>query len=468
MILPIGHEDGTVGRPPLVTFGIVALCLLAHLWVVAGGDAERELERRWREAVEFALEHPELTPPEGLLPDELGAGVADARRERGVTATAGDQRRLDELAAAWREARSRHPIFRHGLVPAAPRPDTLLTHLFLHGGWLHLLGNLLILYLSAPFLEEAWGRGRFALFYLAAGLAAGGLYALQHRHLEVPLIGASGAVAGVLGAFLLLRGRSRIRFAVFLGFVGTFTAPAWVMLPLWFLGELLDAMAGDIAGSGGGGVAYWAHVWGFLFGMAWAGLQQKLRPVAPRPTVRRERADPRLAEAQRLLDRGLYPHAWELLAAAAKAPGAGEAALAAWWRLAVHLGRQHEALAAARDLLRRLAREGRWQEGVPLLAEVVEHLEQVQHIDGSGAPGGAAHGAPAGNPTVEGARVPELAALELRLAESAAAPAPAVARDLVSRALGRELGPGLRVRAERLRDRLDAVGPGAADPTPAG
>src|SRR5688572_8325216 len=315
MILPIGHEDGVVLRAPRVTLGIAALCVMAHLWVASRADADRELERSWSAAVEFALAHPELSRPEGLVP-ELGPLAADARDPRRLATAAADQRRLDELVARWREARARHPLFRHGLVPAAPRPHALLAHLFLHAGWLHLLGNLLILYLSAPFLEEAWGARRFAAFYLAAGLVAGGLYALQHRELDVPLVGASGAVAGVLGAFLLLRGRSRIRFAVVLGFVGTFTAPAWVMLPLWFLFELFDALAGDVAAAGAGGVAYWAHVWGFVFGVVFALVAQRVRPVAKEllpqpPPVRR---DPRLVEARKLLDRGIYPPAWTLLA----------------------------------------------------------------------------------------------------------------------------------------------------------
>ncbi len=132
----------------------------------------------------------------------------------------------------------------------------VFTSMFLHAGWLHLLANMLVLYLAGPFLEEAWGRKLYAGFYVAAGLFAGGMYALLERQLQAPLIGASGAVAGVLGAFLLLRGKSRIRFAVIFGLIGTFTAPAWIMLPLWFVGELLDALAGDVAAAGAGGVAY--------------------------------------------------------------------------------------------------------------------------------------------------------------------------------------------------------------------
>jgi membrane associated rhomboid family serine protease len=434
MILPIGHEDGTVARVPVVTLGVAALCVLAHLLVLGQGDVERRIQERWQEAVEYALAHPELETDPALVPDELVPDeLATALQASGAVDPApGSQQRLDELTAQWRAALHQHPLWRHGLVPAQPRALALLTHQFLHGGWLHLLGNLLVLYLTGPFLEDAWGRLRFAAFYLLSGVVAGGLYALGERGLDAPLVGASGAVAGVLGAFLLLRGRSRLRFAVFLGFVGTFSAPAWVMLPLWFLFQLLDALAGDVVGDGGGGVAYWAHVWGFLFGLAAAAAMQRWRPVpthAAAGATPPGRRDPRLAEARRLLDRGLYPRAWELLAGAAQRPSADVEALAAWWGLAVHLGRQREAVAAGRELLRRLAQAERWDEAFAHLATLGATLDP-----------------------------PELSALELRFAEAASAHRADAARELVASLLARELAPPLRTRAERLRDRLSGAG----------
>jgi membrane associated rhomboid family serine protease len=434
MILPIGHEDGAVARVPVVTLAIAVLCVLAHLLVARDAGAERLLEERWREAAEYALAHPELEADPALLP----AGLEEALGEAAPTAAAGErasQRRLDELTRRWREALRSHPLWRHGLVPAQPRPHALITHLFLHGGWLHLLGNLLILYLAGPFLEDAWGYLRFAGFYLLAGVFAGGLYALQHRTLDGPLIGASGAVAGVLGAFLLLRGRSRLRFAVFLGFIATFTAPAWLMLPLWFVFELFDALAGDVTGTGGGGVAYWAHVWGFLFGLAAAAVMQRLWPVAQVATASApRRSDPRLAEARRLLDRGLYPRAWELLAAAAQGPTADDDTLQSWWALAVHLGRQRDALAAGQELLRRLVQARRWE-------EAAHHLDQL-------------------GPALRGPA--ERATFELRLAEAAHAERPELALELTAAARERELPPPLRERADRLAQRLAGASQTAA------
>jgi membrane associated rhomboid family serine protease len=259
MILPIGHEDGAVARAPRVTLGIVALCVLAHLWVVGHGDADRELERSWEEAVGFALEHPELSPPPGLVPEELVPVVAEARREGRGEPAPEHQRRLDELAARWQAARRAHPLFRHGLVPADPRPHALLAHLFLHAGWLHLLGNMLILWLSAPFLEEAWGRRRFTVFYLAAGLVAGTLYALQHRELDVPLIGASGAVAGIVAAYLMLHPWAHVTVLVF-GLM-TIRIHAYWLLGAWIAWQVANVLLMTASE-----VSYWSHLGGLIAG----------------------------------------------------------------------------------------------------------------------------------------------------------------------------------------------------------
>lgn len=357
MIIPIGHEGGTVRRVPWVTLGLIAVCFVVQLAMSLQGEAERRLEQSRSAVLDYAIEHPYLRVDAALLSADELAQLRDGDLPP-PGQLAAEQLQLDVLTAAWRADLHRHPLWRGGLVPAEPTLFGLVAHMFLHAGWLHLIGNMLIFYLAGPFLEEAWGARLYAAFYLTAGVVAGGMYALIERGLHAPLVGASGAVAGVLGAFLLLRGRTRIRFAVILGFVGTFTAPAWVMLPLWFLFELFDALAGDVAAAGAS-VAYWAHVWGFVFGVAFAMVVQRVRPVAkellppPSPAARR---DPRLAEARRLLDRGIYPPAWTLLAEASARPSPDPEALDTFWSLAVHLGREEEALAAAPALRRRHGR----------------------------------------------------------------------------------------------------------------
>jgi len=444
VIIPIGHEDATVRRVPWVTLGLVLACFTVHAATRMGGDAERRLEESYGVAVTYAIEHPYLEVDPTLVSAEE---LAQLGRERDVTGDpAAEQARLDELTATWRADLQRHPLWRGGLVPAHPRFTALLTHMFLHGGWLHLIANMIFLYMAGPFLEDAWGGKLFLAFYLAAGAFAGGMYALFERHLDAPLVGASGAVAGLLGAFLLVRGRSRIRFAVILGFIGTFTAPAWIMLPLWFVGELLDALAGDVAAAGGGGVAYWAHVWGFVFGVAFAIAMQKRRPVAADPAIAASRRDPRVAEARKLLDRGLYPRAWTLLAEAAARPNPDPEALATFWGLAAHLGREDEALPAARELLRKRMRDGEWEEGVELLEQLAPRL--------------------AGDA--------ELPALQLRAAEGVLADEPATAARLVAAARGsggpeaRELPPGLQAKAARIAARIaGGAAPAPTAPPPA-
>jgi membrane associated rhomboid family serine protease len=141
-----------------------------------------------------------------------------------------------------------------------------ITSMFLHGGWLHLIGNMWFLWIFGDNIEDTLGHFRFAAFYLLCGLAAG----LTHYYLAplspVPTIGASGAIAGVLGAYLVRFPSARVVTLVPLGFFLQMTElPAWLMLGLWFL---VQAISGFVTlGATGGGVAWWAHVGGFLAGI---------------------------------------------------------------------------------------------------------------------------------------------------------------------------------------------------------
>lgn len=163
---------------------------------------------------------------------------------------------------------------RWGLIPAKPSPVTAATHMFMHGGWVHLIGNMFMLFLVGPPIEDRWGRPLFAGFYALAGLISGGFYVLMTPGSPVPLVGASGAVAAVMGACLVRFLHSNIRFlyVFYLGFrliKGTFWAPAWVMLPLWLASELFMAVLTDFTDVSSG-IAYWAHVGGFAFGALFA------------------------------------------------------------------------------------------------------------------------------------------------------------------------------------------------------
>jgi membrane associated rhomboid family serine protease len=148
---------------------------------------------------------------------------------------------------------------------------TLISSMFLHAGLLHVAGNMLFLWVFGNNIEDSMGRGRFVLFYLLAGIAAVYGQALLDTVSTVPTIGASGAVAGVLGAYALLHPRARVLTIIFVVFFFTFVEiPALVLLGLWFVLQFLPAV-GQLASpelSDGGGVAYFAHVGGFIFGLA--------------------------------------------------------------------------------------------------------------------------------------------------------------------------------------------------------
>lgn len=142
----------------------------------------------------------------------------------------------------------------------------LVTHMFLHAGLLHVGGNMLFLWVFGDNLEEQMGHVGFLLFYLACGLLAAAAQILSEPFSDVPMVGASGAIAGVMGGYLLMFPRSKIDvIAFFIIFFKRFTLSAWVVLVLWFGAQLAS---GYLIPGDGGGVAHWAHAGGFAAGLA--------------------------------------------------------------------------------------------------------------------------------------------------------------------------------------------------------
>ncbi len=142
---------------------------------------------------------------------------------------------------------------------------TPLTSMFLHGGWLHLAGNLWFLWIFGDNVEDAMGHARFLLFYLTCGLVAAALQVATQPNSVVPMVGASGAIGGVMGAYIVLYPRVRVHMLFILGFyVTTIAVPALWMLGYWLLIQLVGASLS--IGSTGGGTAFWAHVGGFVAG----------------------------------------------------------------------------------------------------------------------------------------------------------------------------------------------------------
>ena len=169
---------------------------------------------------------------------------------------------LDRLTRTW------------GLVPAElfAHPATawvaIFTAMFLHGGWFHILSNMWVLFIFGDNVEDRMGSGRYLFFYLLSGVAAALLEVYILSSSRVPMIGASGAIAGVLGAYLVLYPRARVASLVPILFIFTIIEiPAMVFLPIWFISQLFSGWLA-LQGTAGSGVAWWAHVGGFIFGMA--------------------------------------------------------------------------------------------------------------------------------------------------------------------------------------------------------
>lgn len=188
-------------------------------------------------------------------------------------------------------------VFQFGLVPAqvtnalagagaAPLESALLpflTSMFLHGGWLHLIANMWALFIFGDNIEDHVGHFPYLLLYLVSGVAASALHVAFNQDSNIPSVGASGAIGGVMGAYFLLFPSARVLTVVPIIFYLSFVwLPAWLVLGFWFVAQFLSGAATSLAtqtAQGGGGIAFWAHVGGFLAGVALI----KLFPSRPRP-----------------------------------------------------------------------------------------------------------------------------------------------------------------------------------------
>jgi len=160
-----------------------------------------------------------------------------------------------------------------GFLALSQHPNylTLLSSMFLHGGWMHIIGNMWSLWIFGDNVEDRMGRTGFLCFYLLSGLAAGVLHIVFNVSSRVPTVGASGAIAGVMGAYLLLFPHARVLALVpIFIFLQTIELPAVFFLGFWFLTNLLSGIGSLAAHTGAGGVAWWAHIGGFLVGLLWA------------------------------------------------------------------------------------------------------------------------------------------------------------------------------------------------------
>jgi tetratricopeptide (TPR) repeat protein len=259
--------------------------------------------------------------------------------------------------------------------------------MFIHAGWLHLLGNLFILFLAGPPLENRWGRPLFAAFYLLAGLASGAFFVAFSPGSPIPLVGASGAIAAVMGAFFVCCWRTRIHFAYwfFLGFRflrGTFSAPAPLMLSLWFANELFLAWTThglDVQE----GLAYSAQVGGFLFGTACA-LAMRVSHLEERfihPAIESKLAakrSPVIEQAMKLRESGELQRARTLLETEIRRHPGDPNAVLAFWDAACALQQAELAAPAMLRLVHKYLAQGKRELAARYWREMSEAAPQVR------------------------------------------------------------------------------------------
>jgi len=232
-MIPLRDENPSL-RAPMVTRTIIVLNVIAFIYELMLGPHLRDLFFAW-----------------GLVPARITAALA------GET----------------------------NLVTAA---FTAFTSTFLHAGWLHLIGNMWYLWIFGDNVEDRLGHGRFLLFYVAAGLASGVLHVFFNGDSRIPTVGASGAIAGVLGAYLTLFPRARVITLVpFIVFFQVMALPAVVVLGLWFVFQFFSgALAlAYTSSSQTGGTAWWGHIGGFVFGLVFGRLLALRQPNPSRAWV---------------------------------------------------------------------------------------------------------------------------------------------------------------------------------------
>jgi membrane associated rhomboid family serine protease len=295
----------------MVTTLLVAACVLVQvvLSIRAAGDRGQGGDTRAR-AVEYFAEHPYLDVKPGRIPELDGETVHLAHAAAGALEApdpetrATEQAELEARIAAATQGVTDDPARRFGYVPAHPSVLALFTSQFVHSGWLHLAGNLWFLVFCGMTLEDRWGRVVFPLLYLASGAAAALTQGLFFPHDATPLVGASGAIAGCMGAFAVAFARTRVRFALLITVrPRTFAAPAYAVLPLWAAFEALSEwiLPGD-------GTAPLADVGGFVFGalaalvLHWTGVDRRLDDSVERAATLG--GDPRIDEARELVNHG--------------------------------------------------------------------------------------------------------------------------------------------------------------------
>ena len=257
MLFPIGDDNRGRRGAPFVVYTLVAIN--AIVFIFFQGMGMNEEGERFTYA--YSVVAREITTGEDLV---------------GPVQVPGAEPVIDR-----RTGRAEVPV-----IPLQPSPSpiylTLLTAMFMHGGWMHIIGNMLYLWIFGDNIEDNFGHLKFIAFYLICGVIASFAQIMIDPNSPVPSLGASGAIAGVLGAYLVMYPRNRIRNIVMLGFIWTTVElPAVLVLGFWIVLQIISQYTASIASAQSSGVAYMAHIGGFVAGVALSFLFRSRRPAEP-------------------------------------------------------------------------------------------------------------------------------------------------------------------------------------------
>ncbi|HVN21503.1 MAG TPA: rhomboid family intramembrane serine protease [Bryobacteraceae bacterium] len=361
ILVPIGHENMAARRWPVITLSLIAINTLVFVLTIGSlNHGQRELGKVKAQILMLAALHPELKlhPEEQRLVDGFRQSHPDAwkavqtpaaqptavqNRDREESEADSDQpedqadedhlpdtdrlqAQMDSLNEQYVKLASDSIVEQYAYTPAHPTALSYLTANFLHGSWMHLIGNMWFLWLAGFVLEDAWGRWLYSAFYLIAGAAALQFHAWLNPASIVPTLGASGAVAALMGAFLVRFPKMKIEMALVWWFsiirmlrtgnpfrIWRFKASAYWLLPLWLAMEVLyGTLFGKVSS-----VAHWAHVGGFVFGaiaavgIKYSGVEQKANKAIEEQIAWTN--DSELEQAGAMMEQGQLAEAQSLL-----------------------------------------------------------------------------------------------------------------------------------------------------------
>ncbi len=313
MLIPLRHENMAGRRWPVISIALIVINFLAffatHWRIEAQNPKQAELRVH---ILLLAAMHPELS-----MNPEAQEFVTNFR-EKNPSLSAELQREMDTLEQQYAEVERDSILAHYAFIPAHPQPISYVTANFLHGGWMHIIGNMWFLWLAGAILEDTWGRIIYPIFYFLSGAMALMFHAWANPGSLVATLGASGAVAALMGAFLVRFPKTKIEMIWLFGFgfrSYRFQARAYWLLPLWLFMELFS---GAIFGGSSGGVAHWAHVGGFVFGavaavgLGYSGLEHVANQAIEAKVT--WTAEPAIVQATEKMDQGNLAAVTALLA----------------------------------------------------------------------------------------------------------------------------------------------------------